>query len=73
MSQINFFFNEAGYTLFKKKKKKLALSSCKQRTSPRKCGRGECNRKMVTPVPFRGATRATKNGTGFPGNTDPME
>lgn len=25
------------------------------------------------PIPFRGATRAAKNGTDFPGNTDPIE
>lgn len=73
MSQMNFFFfNEAGYTLLKKKRK-IDLEFLQTGTSQRKCGRGECNRKMVTPTPFRGATRAAQNGTGFPGNTDPIE
>lgn len=49
------------------------MSSCKQGASQTRCGRGECNGKMVTPIPFRGETRAAKNGTGFPGNMDPME
>ena len=55
------------------KKRKIDLEFLQTRSQSDKCGRGECNGKMVTPIPFRGATRATKNGTGFPGNMDPME